>query len=73
MSKDFWSLLFYLDKLFIALNATVSGELLWIYQENLEDILIYFVYISVGCFGNLEHELPLAWVVYSIGFYLDQF
>ena len=64
---------FYLDKLSIALNAIVSSGLLWIYQENQKGILRYFVYISVGCFGNLERGLPLAWVVYSIGFYLDQF
>ena len=36
MNKDLWDLLFYYDKLYVALNATVSSGLLWIHQEDLE-------------------------------------
>ena len=31
MNKNFWSLLFYFEKLSIALNAMVSGGLIWIH------------------------------------------
>ena len=52
MDKDFWGLfllfyyffIFYSYKLSVALNATVSGWLLWIHQEDPEDILGYFVH-----------------------------
>ena len=53
--------MFYYDKLSFALNAIALGGLLWIYQEDLEDILKYFVYTLWDAFGSLEHEL--VWIV----------
>jgi len=49
MNKDFWGLLFYSEKLFVALNAMVSGGLIWIHQEDPEDIIGYFTHTSAGC------------------------
>ena len=40
----FYFFIFYSYKLSVALNATVSGWLLWIHQEDPEDILGYFVH-----------------------------
>ena len=46
MNKDFEGFLFYYDKLFVALNAITSGEFLWIYQEDSEDILGFCAYLG---------------------------
>lgn len=57
MNKDFWGLLFYFENLSVALNAMVLGELLWIHQEDPEDIIGYFTHTLAQSFGSLEHGL----------------
>ena len=44
MSEDFWGLLFYSDKLYVALNAITSGGSLWI--QYLEGVLEHYVYLD---------------------------
>ena len=86
MNKDFWGFLFYSDKLSVALNATASGWLLWIYQEDLEGFLGCYVYlgmmslivqpssnivhISVGCLLYFVYE-HLSRMVQVLHSFLD--
>ena len=46
MNKDFENFQFYYNKLSVALNAITLGEFLWIYQEDPEDILGFYAYLS---------------------------
>lgn len=46
MNKDFWNFSFYSNKLYFALNATASGGLLWIYQEDSEGFLECYAYLG---------------------------
>ena len=78
MSEDFQGLLFYSDKLYVALNAITSGGSLWIQQKDLEGVLEHYVYLdgmpqafwlsldsihtSMGCFR------PLGILEYSLYF-----
>lgn len=38
--------MFYFDKLYVAINATMSGGLLWIYQEDSKGFLRCYAYLS---------------------------
>ena len=46
MSEDFWGLLFYSDKLYVALNAITLGGSLWIQLKDLEGVLGHYVYLD---------------------------